>query len=161
MAFASSYVTPPRYYAASLLWILYWLRNRLSCLPDSHPSFQQLNFEFPQQKLDFPSLTALPLCQHCVGQCQPSFGCLSVLSLPRTLQKFLPPDSHCPFAARSPQSIFFLRTSHFRKSIFLISLCVLQMTPKPLLISSCWTTNGLDYILSKGADCFALIRGFF
>lgn len=44
---------------------------------------------------------------------------------------------------RSPQSIFFLsETSHFRKLIFSISLCIFQMTLMPL-ISSYWTTNDL------------------
>ena len=37
-----------------------------------------------------------------------------------------------------------LRTSHFKKSIFLMSRCVFQMTLKPLLIYHCWTTSGPD-----------------
>jgi len=61
-------ITLPGYYAASVLWILCWLRNRLSCLPDSHCGFWQLNFEFPQQILalyspeTLSSGFSLPLC---------------------------------------------------------------------------------------------------
>ena len=64
--------------------------------------------------------------------------------LPCTLRKPFLLDSHCPSAIRSCQLIFLLRTSHLRKSIFLISLCVFQMTLKSLLVSSCWATNDLD-----------------
>ena len=73
---------------------------------------------------------ALPLCKLSL----PSSLCLSCHYSP----KFLLSNSHCPSTARSAQSIFLLRTSHLKKSISSISLCVFLNEPQAsILYISC------------------------